>query len=133
MKWPTFRGREGQTSDVLRNVVTESTRKCTFELAPGGFVCATMHANATILVTQLEGGTLLAVEDTGRGIDPEACQRVFEPFFTTKAHRDGTGLGLAIVAQIAASYRGFARVQVGTRSGARVEVWFPPPAAPAPL
>jgi signal transduction histidine kinase len=47
---------------------------------------------------------LIAVEDSGAGLDPETAEKIFDPFFTTKLH--GIGVGLSISRSIIESHRG---------------------------
>jgi C4-dicarboxylate-specific signal transduction histidine kinase len=50
------------------------------------------------------GEALIAVEDTGVGLDPVSADRIFEPLFTTKL--DGKGMGLSICRSIVETHRG---------------------------
>ena len=71
-----------------------------------------------------DGAFVLAVEDSGPGIPPEAVPKLFVPFSSTKA--DGTGLGLSLVAKIASLHG--ASVTAGrsdTLGGAAFRIAFP--------
>jgi two-component system NtrC family sensor kinase len=72
-----------------------------------------------------EGSSLvLAVADTGPGIEPEALGRIFTPFFTTKQD-GGTGLGLAISRQIVTELGGTIDVDTVPGRGTTFRVRLP--------
>jgi signal transduction histidine kinase len=91
---------------VLTNLITNSLR-----YTPSG-------GQVILSVTGAAGVTLISVEDTGIGIDPQSAERVFEPFYRADPARtrsnEGAGLGLAIA-------RGLIEAQGG-------RIWAEPPA-----
>jgi PAS domain S-box-containing protein len=81
---PTLLVNPDQIEQVFLNLLLNALDA----MPDGGDLRVTMRRQGAEVVVQ--------VEDSGRGIDPEALDRVFDPFFTTKPIGKGTGLGLSI-------------------------------------
>jgi signal transduction histidine kinase len=66
---------------------------------------------------------VIQVNDSGRGISPEALSKIFKPFFTTRS--EGTGLGLSLASGIVQSHGGRIEVTSAPQKGSQFKVSLP--------
>lgn len=87
----------GDTPDILMD--DSEVRQLVINLVRNGLEAMTKGGRLTIGTAARGGEVLLAINDSGPGIPPQAMGKLGTPFFTTK--EKGTGLGLAVSYRIA--------------------------------
>jgi CheY-like chemotaxis protein len=79
----------------------------------------------TIEARKEKDNIIVAVSDTGHGMDKETREKCFDPFFTTKEGKKGTGLGLSTTYGIVKEHQGKIHVHSKPAKGTTFKISFP--------
>ncbi|MBT8340415.1 MAG: response regulator [Desulfatitalea sp.] len=110
---PTVHGYPQQLNQVFMNILINAAQ------------AIETQGKINIKTRREDGFVIVAISDTGCGIDPKHLGRIFDPFFTTKEVGKGTGLGMNIAYNIVKKHNGDISVDSQKGGGTTFTVRIP--------
>jgi signal transduction histidine kinase len=112
-----FHGKIRCRPDALNQVFLNLIDNALHAVEDGGVV--------EVRTREEDGGVVVLVADSGKGVPRDVQSRIFEPFFSTRAPGNGTGLGLHISQRVALDHGGRLELVDAEGWGACFRLWLP--------
>jgi two-component system NtrC family sensor kinase len=119
---PPILAHHNRIEQVIFNLLTNARDAINLSEEAGAENCVRRIA---IKTDAQEQRVIVAIADTGIGIDPTVKERIFEAFFTTKKMGEGMGLGLSITCGIVEDYGGRIEIDSTPGQGTTFRLSFP--------
>jgi len=103
--------------EALRQIMVNTALNAIQAMPGGGSLSVSTKRTHTRVV--------IAIQDTGSGIDPIIMNKIFDPFFTTKEVGEGTGLGLAVTYSLVEQMNGTIEVESEPGKGTSFTISLP--------